>query len=345
MLTSEDQIWATSSTRGDSATAYTLAPIVWLKEIVDAAQEQQQFVQFAYQTTLPQGTSDVIIPYRTNYMSTWNSSVTPGTAVNFTRLTNVKGKQLTPADENYAVAVTYDTIRKGGVDWLKAAKDELTYKVGQAVDIAIATALDDATAATSTVAGAQTVYGGDATRDSDLTTGDTITTAMVAEAARKLKSKNCYYWTLGTSESLCSAAKNPWQNTAQTPFILAISPEQEEAFRTDSQFVNAAEYGGREVVANGEIGQYLGIRIVVSNNTPKYAASATGPDGTTTTVPITRCIMYVGKKASAIAYGQKPKLHVVDYPSELEQRLIIEQAYQAGIVQNDAVCWIDVADN
>lgn len=335
--------------RGSSVSGYALEPIAWLREIVDAAKEQQQFVQFAYQATVPQGNADVIIPYRSNYLGSgdWQSSVTPGTAVNFTRLDNLDGKKLTPSDENYAVAVTYDLMRKSAVDYVRAAREELTYWVGQKVDSALATALAQATAATSSAAGAQTIYGGDATKDSELAAGDTITTDMVAEGIRKLKSKNCYYWTLGTGESLSSASKNPWQNTAAEPFVLAISPEQEEVFLTDSQFTNAAEYGSRDVIANGEIGQYLGVKIVVSNNTPKYTTSDDSPDGESGGNPgvnMTRCLLFKARKAPVIAWGLKPRLHVVDYPSELETRLIIEQAYAVDELFADAIVFIDVAD-
>ena len=54
--------------------------------------------------------------------------------------------------------------------------------------------------------------------------------------------------------------------------------------------------------------------------------------------------MFKSKKAYAIAYGQRPKLRIFDYPRELEKDIILEQAYATATVQNDAIVWINVAD-
>ena len=140
---------------------------------------------------------------------------------------------------------------------------------------------------------------------------------MLAEARRLLQSTNCMYGDYGTGKGTSAETKNPWQNETNNPFILIIAPEQEEVFLTDSQFVNASEYGDASIVKNGEIGKYLGVRIVVANNTPQYAASATHPDTSTTVVAQHRCMMIKANKAVGLAWGLKPRLAVFDYPSEL----------------------------
>jgi len=124
-----------------------------------------------------------------------------------------------------------------------------------------------------------------------------------------------------------------------------IAPEQEEVLLTDSQFVNAAEYGSNEIVLNGEIGKYLGIKILVANNVTAVAAGGTSPDGTSTVTPaMHRCIMVKSQKCGAIAYGYEPKLTVFDYPNRAQQRILLETSYQAKVLYKDAVVFIDVAD-
>jgi N4-gp56 family major capsid protein len=62
--------------------------------------------------------------------------------------------------------------------------------------------------------------------------------------------------------------------------VFFCHPRQIQALRDDSQFTNAAEYGSRDVIATGEIGSYLGIRIIPTTNVQSYTSS--GTDFTTT---------------------------------------------------------------
>ena len=336
-----------SNARGSALGApYALEPRIWLKDIVDAAKKKQQYVPFAIQKDVPKGNKDIVIPRRKSYIgsgTTWSGSVSPGTAVNYTTINVLDGQLLTPAEKNAGVAVTYDTIRTNLVDYVAEAKNQLIYFAGDDVDKAIVDAVMSGTATTSTVGGAQTIFGGDASACSGLSASDAITVDMVAEGKRKLRSTAARYWS-GGAEAVSSGTKNPWMPEAGAPFVLAIAPEQEEVFLRDSQFVNASEYGGREIIANGEVGNYLGTTIVVSNNTKAYAASTVGQDGSTTAAAQHTCVMFKSKKAYAIAYGQRPKLRIFDYPRELEKDIILEQAYATATVQNDAIVWINVAD-
>lgn len=275
----------------------------------------------------------------------WAGTQAEGAAVKFTSMEQISGVAFAPATSHYGVAITTETIRKTAVDMVKSARDELTYVVGDEVDRGVAAALSsDTNKAITAVIGSQAIYGGDATQASELAAGDTLTVDMVAKAKRYLQSTICKVWAYGTSESDCTEAKNPWINEAGAPFVLAIAPEQEEVLLTDSQFVNASEYGDPSVIKNGEVGSYLGIKIVVANNTPYFAASATHADASTTTVAQHRCIMFKAQKAVGLVYGLRPRLTSFAYPSELEHRLIIEQAYQAKQIDPDAIVHVNVAD-
>jgi len=341
---------STTEVRGPGDTVYRLQPRIWLKNIVDAAKKRQYFTQFAYQTVLQKGQKDIVIPRRRKYLSSgteanWLGSVGENTAVNYTAQINMSGVTVSPSPTNYGCTVSNEALRTTAVDLIRACRDDLTYVVGDEVDITVANAMNsDSNRAVAGAFGSQAIYGGGATSAATVATGDTFGVDMVAKAKRYLQSTVCHYWTYGTSESVTSERKNPWHNEPGAPFVLFVAPEQEEILLTDSQFVNASEYGDPSVVKNGEIGSYLGVKIVVANNTPYYDASTTHADGTTTAVAQHRCMMAKSQKAVALAYGQKPKLYVVPYPINLQTRLIIEQSFAASMLQPDAIVHINVAD-
>ena len=125
-----------------------------------------------------------------------------------------------------------------------------------------------------------------------------------------------------------------------------IGPAQQEAFLTDSQFTNAAEYGGRGPILNGEIPGYLGIRIVVTNNVEQVASGGADlcEEGSTAGTTMTRCILLKARKACAFAWGLKPKLSFFNHIIEISQEIVLECAYDIEILHADAIVFIDVAD-
>lgn len=311
----------------------------WLDQILEAARKKMFFVNAISEYDLPPGTKDLVVPYRYGWWSTLGTSVTDtqteGGAVGFTTFDNLKGVTFTPVIHAYGVAISNHALRINAVNLIQAAREELIDYHASTVDNAVATALDAATNATSTVKGAQIIYGGNATSTATLAAGDIITTDLVAKAKRYLESTGCYYSTTAKS----SQSKSPWFAEPNAPFMLFIAPEQEEAFLTDSQFVNAAEYGGREVILNGEIGNYLGIKIINSVNTPSATTW-----GASSNLAGHTCLFVKAKACGGVAWGLRPRLRIFEFPSELEQRLILETSYIADDIHNDAVVKIRVLD-
>lgn len=346
----------TTDVRGTSRTAYALEPTNWLKEINDAAKKVHYFKQFAYTTKVQKGNKDVIIPYRTSYLQTvrsglttgdWSTDASEGADVTFTKLNNLDGVQITPAPKNAGVTISNWAIQTNAIDLLKAAKDDLIYHAGDKVDLDIARAVSTATAATSTARGAQTIYGGDARAESELATGDKITVDMVADAKTKLTSSICKYWTPASpaAEAVSSAVKNPWKNTPDAPFVLFIAPEQENVFLKDDQFTNASAYGSNKVIMEGEIGEYLNIKVVVTDNVEKIVASGTALDGGSAPgASGHRCILCKPKAAYAYADAITPRVIVEDYARQLSKDIILEMAYGVGTIHTDAIVFIDVTD-
>ena len=335
-----------AATQGTAVTAYANQPTLWLKGIVEAAKKRHYFAQFVKQVDVPAGSRSVVLQRRKNYISSWEASASEGAAVAYTTFDTLDGQELLPADSNMGIAIPNRSLRVNKIDMIRAAKDEMIYKAGDLVDNAVQTAFEDATESTNTVAGAQLVYGGSVAEDEDLAAGDVITTDLVSDAIYKLKGKTNWVWdhTAGTeAEGSTVAVKNTWHN--DNDFVLFAGPAQENEFRKDSQFVNAAEYGGNKIIHNGEIGDYLGCKIIVSNNIADEASGGAVFDsgGGTLATAATRCTLTKPKSAVALAWGQKPRLVAIDYESQLEKRLILEQAYISATVHTDAICHIDVA--
>jgi len=353
-LTSGDT--TTTDVAGTSRTAYNLEPTNWLKEISDAAQKAHFFKQFAYQTKVAKGNKDVIIPFRTSYLKSvrtglttgdWADSASEGADVTFTKLNNLDGLQITPTPKNAGVTISNWAIQTNAIDLLKAAKDDLIYHAGDMVDQDVAYAVATATASTSTARGAQTIYGGDAKAESELAALDKITTEIVADAKTKLVTSTCKYWTPASPavEAISSAEKNPWKNVKEDPFVLFIAPEQENVFLKDDQFINAATYGDNEIVMEGEIGRYLGIKIISTDNVVKFTSGGTALDGGSAPGATGhRCIMCKPKAAYAYADAISPNISVDDYKRQLSKDIILELAYGIGVVHPDAIVFIDVTD-
>jgi N4-gp56 family major capsid protein len=81
------------------------------------------------------------------------------------------------------------------------------------------------------------------------------------------------------------------------PKYLLIHPHCEGALMKSSQFVNAATYGGREAVFNGEIGKYLGVKIM----------STSVATTTASTVTIYNSLL-LGPRAFVVAQKRRPTI-------------------------------------
>ena len=345
-----------SDVRGSSSTNYLLEPRTWLKQIVDAAKQQQYFMNTAYQTATPKGTTDLVIPRRSLYKGASGISYTTatpadGTRVTATRIDNTDGVLMRPALQASRVSIGNDDIRKNALDVMKGAQEELIYSIGDKIDQYIATTIGDASSTTSSASGAQIIYGGDATSDTTLAAGDIITTDSVARMRKLLMTRKKQYRANtgaggGYGAISGTVEGNPWTSSVDEPFVLYIGPAQQEAFLTDSQFTNAAEYGGNGPILNGEIPGYLGIRIVVTNNVEQVSSGAEGPDAETANVNVdmTRCILLKARKSHAFCWGLKPKLSFFDNIPEISQDIVLESEYVSNVLHGDAIVFGDFAD-
>lgn len=335
----------TAEVRGTSATTYSLEPTKWLSEIMDAAKQQWFFANAVDQQVLQAGQKDFVVPIRKKYLavSDFANTYSAGAVITATKLNNLDGIRVTPAPYNQRVSIENHAIRTNGVNLIAAAKDDLTNYAATVVDVAVATAIRSATMTTDTVNGAQLLYGGDATTDATLVAGDTLTPEMISQARTYLMSKRAYFWSGGV-KTLATAEKNPWNSINGDPFALFVSPEVAHKLRVDPQFIDSSNYGSNEVVMTGEIGKFVGVKVIESVNVPVAEAGATAFDGgANTVVAVARCLLCKPKKAATLGWGLKPTLTVSQFARESSMDIVLELTYQAKVTYGDAIVFLDVA--
>jgi len=337
-----------SSSRGTSSTFYRNQGVQWQGELSDAAKDIMYFLDAVDVKVLPEGNAQYVVNYRKWYpkgadVSFDTSEVTTSDITNY-GTNHIDGVVITPTRNYISARITNLSNRRNIRDLVADKREELSFALADKVDVAIGAALGDATETTSTVSGAITVYGGDATSDSTLAAGDVMTPELINKADVLLSGNKAYYWS-GTTFTLSSGTKNPWRNDARDPFVLIIGQKQKQALRDSSQFTNAAEYGDRVVISSGEIGSYLGIRVIVSNNVESVAASGTAPDGgSAPAVAMSRCLLIKGKAAYTLVWGQKPTFKAWELPWRDQKGITLTADYAGSVSHADAVMKIDVAD-
>lgn len=299
----------TTSTTGVS----TVQGKEWLKVILTTAKKKMFFEQFAYVSTMQQGNKDHAVPICTTH-KTFSDTTTEATARTLTEIDNVTAVVFTPTIHKFGAAITKQVVRTSQVDYIQHARDEMAYYAALSIDTAFATAI----AAASSPAG--TLYGGTATSTATLAAGDILTPTLVNKARRYLKA-------IG------------WYPEPDRPFVLFIPAVCEEQLLNDSQFTNAAEYGTNEVVMNGEIGKYLAVKVISTEQCP--SASNWGAGGN---LAGHTCFLIKGRVAYGIVYGVEPTLDSEYKKDEGEYKLYLDVEYQCKTLQENAIVLVKVLD-
>ena len=339
----------TSSTA--DGTAFTGAMnegVEWQGDLSDAAMDTMFFLDAVDVRTLPEGNAQYIVNKR-KYYATQGDVAFSTTEVEDADIGNfgtnlVDGVIIAPIRYYKAATVTNFGNRINIRPLVQDKRDEMSYAMADLIDYTISRALGDATETTATVAGAMTLYGGDATTDATLAAGDVMTTELINEAEVLLSGRAAYYWNAGVWTA-SSGTKNPWQNEEKDPFVLMIGQRQKQALRNSSAFVNASEYGNRVVISSGEIGEYLGVRVIVSNNAESVAATGAAPDGgSATVVNMTRCLLMKGRKAYTFVFGEKPKFTPFIKEWRDQRGIVLTADFAGKTVHDDAIIKVDVSD-
>ena len=225
-----------------ATTGFTdMQPTQWSKEIIRWAEEFRQLDQIVYINKEMVGTKDesVTKSITTSHLSI-TTAHTEGAVRTKTEMDNSSTVTFNVVAGDFlqgVITITKRLMMTCAVDLISQAKYSIAEDMADDVDLAIATQLQ------STDLDDNVVYGGDATQVEDLTDGDVMTTDLIADARRLIK-----------------------VNSKCVPKYIVISSYQEATLLKDSQFVNASEYGSDKVVLKGEIGEYLGLKVIVTDN-------------------------------------------------------------------------------
>ncbi len=236
---------------------------------------------------------------------------TEGAERNFTEMTNLGFVDAAIVFYQGAIVISKEIASTSHTNLVDYAKYAIVQATEKDVEVTIVTETETATA--------NAVFGGDAVSAATLATGYVITPDVIADAKTKLREDNF------------------------VPVCMYIAPTQEGSLSKDSQFVNAAEYGGREVVLNGEIGKFLGVKIIVTTNVDAKTTTSDswGADGHL-------CFMYgknpQGKWPITLVWKEKPSYSFEFLKRWNNHYIYVDAAWDVELVQDNGVCEIYVTD-
>lgn len=227
---------------GGSGASY-INPQVWVRKIEEFMKAKLVVAPLAkvYNDLLnqPGGTLNV----------QFNSEISASTVVETTAITpqsfSYTQVQFTPSEKAVAVALTRKERIRAIQDIMMEKTRDMGYALAKYKDKLCIEQL-------TTSAGNSVVVNNVAV--SAVTTSDTISTSTIADALKELRIDE------------------------HQGRYLVIHPKQENSLLKLSAFIDASVYGGREAIMNGEIGKYLGIRVLVTTQVQRNATTSTAYD-------------------------------------------------------------------
>lgn len=287
----------------------------WLDQVVLEAEPRRRFLDLSREFTelVGTGAKEITVP-RTNKALDMSGDLdkVQGEDRNYTEMDTLDGETVTIDDDadwyEGGIKISKQKVRTTPVDVMEVARHHLAKQIARDVDTEL---YDEA------VNGAQSVVAsaaaGNEYKETDHSSGSHVvdrtesgrlTPDSIAEAAARVEA-------------------NEWE-----PYALVISSDHKKDLRTDSQFTNAAEYGSDDVVLNGEIGMYLGIRVVVSNTVDKHAVMIGREQDTGADI------------AQALVWKEEPQVNHNFKFEDNTHRFYYDQSFKPTTVQPTALATI-----
>jgi N4-gp56 family major capsid protein len=311
------------------ATTYisSMLPTKWVTEIIKYSEEVRMLEQLVYVNKEMVGTNldAITVPKTTSHKSITTSPIDTtypeGTVRNFTIMDNVGVTTFTIANTDFlkgGISIGKEVYMTCALDLVAQAKFTIAQDMADDVDLALATALQS-TSITNVV------WGGDSTQVEDLEDGDVITTDLAVDGRRMIRT-----------------------NKFKAKYMV-ISSYQEATFLKDSQFVNASEYGSNEVIMKGEIGTYLGMKIIVTDNANfAYTSGDTevnenaSPGASCNVCPIIGVNSFDQPSSVGLAWKELPHIDYEYEKNEARHLIYYDQCFTTGLIHADAICLIKV---
>ena len=302
-----------------------MQPTKWSTQVVKRAEELRQLDQLIFVNKEMVGTKDekITIPISTSHLSI-TTSHTEGAARTKTEMDNMSTVDFAMVAGDFlqgVITISKRLFMTCAIDLLAQARYTIAEDMADDVDLAIATQL------LSTSLTTNIVYGGDATQIQDITDGDVLTTDLIADARRLIK-----------------------VNAKCVPKYLVISSYQEATLLKDSQFVNASEYGSNEVVLKGEIGNYLGLKVIVTDNANfAYTSGDTEPNEAASPGASANICPVIGEKRNGekvsvgLAWKEMPSIGYEFEKDETIHKIYYDQAFTTADIFTEAWALIKVS--
>jgi len=285
---------------GDTIDDYTA--IEFLERVVRDAEERRVFEEVAavYDDLVDVGDSTLEIPKTTGHLDLTDQQSTEGADRGYQELENLDTIEVTISASSFVsggIKISKQIMMTTNIDLVEEARNAVTQQMAEDVDYAIRDEIESSTPAAHTI---------------DQTTSGELTPESIADAMAEIEADN------------------------YTPRFLVVAPTHINDLRKDSQFTNASEYGDDEVIRDGEIGQYLGVSVMVSQaavqadgDTYAYMVGE-GPEG-----------QAVGP---AVVYKELPNMDMEFDREENAQKVYYDHAFETTTVQADALALIQTSD-
>ncbi len=288
----------------------------WLDQVVMDAEPRRRLAELSaeYTQLVNSGDDTMHIPRTTHPMRMSDQQKSEAAERNYEELSTLGAEKVEITDSDWyegGMKISKQTIMTTPVNVMATARDALANQIAQDLDIALR---DEATSAVDDIE----------TSESDVS--DESEYHLVTEAG---ESHNLTSFTKLSPDAIAEAAARIESNNWE-PFALVINSDMKKNLRTDSQFTNAAEYGSDEVILSGEVGQYLGIRIVVSNNIENRAIMV-GRDREGRDV------------AQAVVWKENPEVNHKFKYEDNSHYFFYDQAFATATPQPTALATIDLS--
>lgn len=321
-LSQEESTQELAATTTSSGQFDRLQAEEWLEQVVYDAEPRRRLLELSREHELSQGSKATTIPRTQKALDmSGDNTKAEGDSRNYTEMDTLDGEHVEITDDNFkegAMRISKQKVITTPVDVMETARAHLARQIARDVDVQLRDEIitevgnivtDSSNAPTDGDGDTEFQYvtDSDSGHVVDQTQSERLTPDSIAEAAARIEA-------------------NDWE-----PFALVISSDHKKDLRTDSQFTNAAEYGSQDVILNGEIGQYLDVRVVVSNTIGDEA-------------------IMVGREAEggqdvaqAVVWKEMPEVNHEFQLEENEHRFYYDQTFETAVVQPTALATIQTA--
>lgn len=281
------------TTTGTSGVSSVIAE-QWLQNVVQDAEANRRFRELSreYDDLVNSGDDKLHIPKSTKHLDISATGVNEGADRTFTKMDSLDTVDVTIGSNDWykgGISISKEAVLTSNVELLTQARYHVAQEIAQDIDIALRDI------AQSNRPSAHKV---------DQTGSGELTPDSISKAMEYIETDDF------------------------VPEALVVGPGHQHDLRTDSQFTNAAEFGDDRVVRQGQIGEYLGLDVLVSSNISNEAVMiGSQPESG----------MMVGP---ALVWKEMPNVGVEYQREDAEHHVYYDQAFATATIQDDALATI-----